>query len=393
MKILFLVRSLDVGGAEGQVVSLAIGLRQRGHATAVAVCYAGGPLERELRDAAVPVLPLEKRSRRDTTGFFGRLVRVARRERPDVLHGYLDLPNLLTVVLKPLLPQTKMVWGIRASNMDLSCYDWLTRLSFQLQRAASRFADLIIVNSAAGRDYHVARGFPAERMVVIPNGVDGVRFRPDPEAGRPVRGEWGVGDRQALIGLVARLDPVKGHPTFLRAAALLARERDDVRFVCVGSGPQPYRQALEATGRELGLSGRLIWSGPRSDMPGVYNALDIACSSSSSEGFPNVVVEAMASGVPCVVTAVGDSAWIVGDAGLVVPAGDPHALAQGWRTMLSRPREDRAALGVRARERVLAHFSRETLVEQTFEVLARLVPGSRRQHGLALAAGHGQPRR
>lgn len=368
-----LIRSLNYGGTERQLVALAKGLHERGHSVGVAVFYPGGLLEKDLREAGIPVLALDKRGRWDVLGFLLRLTRLLREERPDILHSYLVEPNLVTVMLKLLFPRIKMVWGVRASNVDLRNYDWFARMTFRLECLFSRFPDLIIVNSQAGRRYHLAHGFPKEKMLVIPNGIDTDRFCPDPEARRRVRAEWGVSGDEKLIGLVGRLDPIKDHPTFLKAAALLAQEREGVRFVCVGDGLADYRQELHKLGQELGLTERLIWAGACDDMPAVYNALDIASSSSYGEGFPNVIGEAMACGVPCVVTDVGDSASIVGDAGVVVPPKNHHALADGWRDMLRRLGDHRLSLSEKARARVALHFDLDTLVQKTSDLLKGLL--------------------
>ena len=364
----FLTHSLvTYGGAQRQLVILARGLRERGHDVAVAVFYPGGPLEDELHSAGVEVRVLDKRGRWDVFGFSLRLVRFLRKRDPDILHGYLGVPNVLSVLLKPLLPRVKMVWGLRASDVDFDHYDWLSRLLSRAERRLSRFADIIIVNSYAGREYAVTRGFPKHKMVVISNGIDTERFYPDPEARRRVRAEWGVSGDEKLIGLVGRLDPMKDHPTFLRAAALLTQD-EDVRYVCVGDGKAGYRQELRTLARDLDLDERLIWTGTRADMPSVYTALDIATSSSAyGEGFPNVVGEAMACGLPCVVTDVGDSARIVGETGVVVPPRNPAALAEGLRTALDRLRGDNS---YPARARVTRHFSVQSLILDTERALA-----------------------
>lgn len=198
---------------------------------------------------------------------------------------------------------------------------------------------------------------------MIPNGIDTERYCPNREAGQQVRAEWSINEQQTLVGLVGRLDPMKDHPVFLRAAALLAQEQPDVCFVCVGDGPRPYNQELQALGEALGLGERLIWAGARSDMPAVYNAFDIASSSSSyGEGFSNAIAEAMACGVPCVVTDVGDSARIVGDMGVVVPPKHPEALASGWKVALAKGRREMA---LKARLRIVENFGVKRLIEQT----------------------------
>lgn len=368
MRIDFLIRSLDYGGAERQLVTLAKGLQGRGHSVSVAVFYSGGPLEKDLRDSGVPVNMLDKHGRWDVFPFLWRLIRLIRHEKPDILHGYLPVPNLLTVLLKPLLPNILMVWGVRASNMDLSRYDRLSRVVFRLECFFSRFADLIIVNSNAGRDYHIKHGFPESKMVVVPNGIDTDYFKPDAAARVRKRAEWEIGENEKLIGIVARLDPMKDHPTFLKAASLLAKERDDVRFVCVGDGPEPYKSELKRLSLELGLEKKLIWAGAHRDMPAVYNALDIAVLSSSwGEGFPNVIGEAMACGVPCVVTDVGDSALIVGGTGVIVPPGNPEALAFSLAKMVSIDKSDIAS---KTRKRIKEKYDLTHLINITENVLS-----------------------
>lgn len=366
MKICFLVPVLTYGGAERQLVVLAKGLHARGHDVVVVVYYSGGPLEKDLLDAGVRIRSLNKRGRWDVLNFLFQVIRVMREERPDILHSYLT--DLVTMILKPVCPGTKVVWGIRVSNIDYRNYDWLSWVCFKLECWLPRFADVIISNSHAGRDYHVALGYPAEKTVVIPNGIDTQWFRPDPGARHHVRSEWGIQDHEQVIGIVGRLDPVKDHPTFLQAASLLALERKHLRFVCVGEGPAAYRDWLHQLTRSLKLTEHVIWSDGRSDMPNVYNALDLLVSSSISEGFSNVIAEALACGVPCVVTNVGDSAWVVGSTGMIVPPNDPESLTEAMSRMLAAPRLDPMMI----RRRILDHLSVDALVIATEQVLLAL---------------------
>ncbi len=366
MKILLLCRSLDGGGAERQIGILAKGLHQQGHEVAVAVFYANGPLKTELREIGVPILDLRKSGRWEVLPFFIRLVRVVWKLKPEVIYGFLGTPNILTAFLKPIFPKIRMVWGVRASNVDLDRYDWLSRLSYRIECQLSRFADLIICNSRAGQAYAAAHGYPREKMTVIPNGIDTERFKPDVATRVRVRKEWGVAENEMLIGLVARLDPMKDHPTFLRAAAVLARQRPDVRFVCVGDGAEPYKSELHKLASELGLDEKLIWAGSRQDMPAICSALDVASSSSYGEGFSNTIAEAMACGVPCVVTDVGDSALVVGGAGEIVPPAMPEALYEGFRVMLKRLSPE---LSKAARDSIVNRFTNEQLVNTTVKIL------------------------
>jgi glycosyltransferase involved in cell wall biosynthesis len=369
LKILFLIRSLDYGGAERQLTILSKGLRERGHDIAVAVFYSGGPLEKELREAGVRIRPLNKRGRWDLIWFFMRLMHVFRQEKPDIIHSYLDESNLLTMALKLVFPSTKAVWGLRCSHMDLQQYDWLYWLSVKVNSWLSRFPDALIANSHVGRRYHVELGYPQAKTLVINNGIDTERFHPDPAARSRIRSEWKITEHEKLIGLVGRLDPMKDHPIFVEAAAILAKNRKDIRFVCVGDGPDHYRAKLYALSRSLGLDGRLLWVRAREDMPAVHNALDVAVSSSSyGEGLSNVIAEAMACGVPCVVTNVGDSAWMVGERGEVIPPKDPVAL----KSAIERLLDQRPHTPAQIRLGIVERLSAQTLVVNTERALLAL---------------------
>jgi glycosyltransferase involved in cell wall biosynthesis len=232
----------------------------------------------------------------------------------------------------------------------------------------------MIANSRAGADYaHTERGFRPQRLEVVANGIDTEKFQPMPQNGRWVREKLRVNENEILVGIVGRIDPMKGHDVFLHAARLISQCRGDCRFVVVGGGCRDRIEHLKKLTHKLGLEERVLWPGSRNDMPAVYTALDILVSSSSyGEGFPNVVGEAMACGTPCVVTDVGDSAMIVGNLGRVVPAGDSESLAhevvtfEKWGAKLSPE-----AL----RERIERYFSISLLCEETDRLLQEVNRG------------------
>ena len=176
-RLVFLTKNLAIGGAERQLVTLAKGLDRSIFEVTVLCLYGGGELIRELTNAGVSVISLDKSGRWDLARFSRRFVAVLRKLQPDILHSYLTVQNLLTVFVRPALPAaTRVVWGVRASNMDMRQYDWLAKSTSWLESRVSRFADLIIFNSNAGRNYHLAAGFDGSRTAVIPNGVDTRRF-------------------------------------------------------------------------------------------------------------------------------------------------------------------------------------------------------------------------
>lgn len=374
MNLFFLIRSLGYGGAERQLVALAKGLHEKGHRVTVAVFYPGGPLQADLEPNGVNVINLNKCGRWDVFPFLPRLIALIRREKPELLYSFLSGSNIVSILIKVFWPRGLLVWGILASNMDWSRYDWFARMVSRLEKLLSGLAHLIIVNSQAGRDYSAAQGFPADKMVVILTGIDTERFRPDSAAGGALRKAWGIEGNESLVGIVGRFDPMKDHPTFLKAAVLMARQCQKVRFVCVGEGPDGYVQELRDMASRLGLMDLIHWSGPSNDMPAVHNAIDLLTSTSAfGEGFPNVIGEAMACGTPCVVTDVGDSARIVGDAGIVVRPVDPEAICGAWMNLLGMADSQLGALGKKARLRVQRKFSVTRMVTETESYLLKLL--------------------
>jgi glycosyltransferase involved in cell wall biosynthesis len=369
VKIAFLASDLNCGGAQRQLITLIKGLRAHGRSVLVITYHPGGALENELRHSGVPLHFVSRKWRWNLVGFLWQMIRLLREERPDILHGYLSVPNICTVFLKPFFPHIRMVWGVRSSNVDLSKYEPLSRLVFWIESRSARFADLVIANSFSGRGYAIAHGFPEHKTVVIHNGIDTAHFQRDPQARRRLRSEWRIADNEKLIGIAGRLDPMKDHKSFLMAASLLAKERTDVRFVCVGDGPPEYQRELIDYCSELGLAKLMLWAGVRHDMPSIYSALDVlTVSSSFGEGFPNVIGEAMACGVPCVATNVGDSAMIIGDLGELVPPEDSHSLKQAIEKLLERTATNPFGFGC-IRERITNHFSVDKLLAQTESTL------------------------
>lgn len=372
MKVILFTRSLNAGGTERQLVLLARGLAARGHDVVVALLYGGGALEPALRDGAVRVVALGKAGRWDVLGPLRRLRHLFVVERADVVYAFLPMQTVLASLLAP----GRVVFGLRAGGMDLARYDWLSALSYRAEAMLSRRAAAIVANAEAIRVQAGLQGIDPSRVAVIANGIDIDVFRPDPAGRAALRAAWRVPEDAPLIGMVARIDPMKDHGNFLRAAAAFLASSPTARFVCVGDGNAAYRRSLVQQAEALELGGAVIWAGERHDLAAVYSALDIATLSSAfGEGFPNVLGEAMACGTPAVATEVGDSRLILGDAGIVVPHGDPGALAQGWRAMAARGGADRAAVAAAARARIVERFSVARLVDRTERALALVADG------------------
>jgi glycosyltransferase involved in cell wall biosynthesis len=228
--------------------------------------------------------------------------------------------------------------------------------------ALSAQPDIVLSNSQAGIRFHEALGYKPKRWLYVPNPLDLEKFRPDPNARAELRRELGVAPNVTLIGLVARFDPMKDHSNFISAGRFLSNYRADLHFVLVGRKIDTSNELLMQQIRSSGIADRFHLLGPRSDINRITAGFDIACSSSIGEGSPNVVGEAMACGVPCLVTDVGDSAMIVGHTGKVVPAKDPKAFAEACQSLLDIAPEERQRLGFCARELAEERFSLRSVV-------------------------------
>jgi glycosyltransferase involved in cell wall biosynthesis len=364
-KVTFLVRDLNYGGAQRQLVTLVKDIDKQLFEITLLYFYAGGLLLQELQDTDCQVICLEKKGRWDIFSFFIRLFQHLKSSQPDILHGYLGESNISSILIKPFFPSTKIIWGIRASNMPTDQYGLVGKTLSRLEIFLSALTDRIIVNSHCGQDYCTVKGYPTDKMVVISNGIDTEKFQPDLSARSIIRAEWGVSETTILIGLVGRLDPMKDHPNFFKAVAQLVKVKQSIQFVCIGVGSAEYAQQLVQLTKQLAVSEQIIWAGGRSDMCAVFNALDISCSASAyGEGFPNVIGEAMACGVPCVVTDVGDSAWIVGDLGIVVPAQNSTALEIALKKAIEIIQSDQDN-SAKIRQRIVDQFSVQKLIMTT----------------------------
>ena len=369
-KIIFFIRSLEAGGAERQLVVIAKGLAQLGYDIKVLTFYDGGFYAEELKAGGVKLLSLHKKGRWDVFPFLWKFVRTLRKQRPDVIYSFLGTPNILAVLIRLFVPFIRVVWGVRASNVDLDRYDWLSRLNYSIESWLSVFAHRIVSNSFAGRDYAIANGFSCRNISVIHNGIDTDRFCPDKISGQNLRKKWNIPVGCKLVILAGRIDPMKGHETFLHMAAIVTKQMPNIRFVCVGSGDDAYEKILQRLSLDLQLNDVLIWAGNYRDMTSVYNAANVMISSSSyGEGFSNVIGESMACGTPCIVTDVGDSALIVGNPEWVVPPDNSEALAKALMKLMLLDEQALVRISETVRKRIIAEFGIDKLIKKTEKAL------------------------
>lgn len=361
--------NLLYGGCERQVSYLLAGLDRSRFEPLLVVNESAGSFRSEVDRAAIPTISLEKTARWQLGAYLNRLPSVLRNQRADIVFTTAGTPDIAAAVVKRASRVAKLVWRIGATRVDYSQYPWSTRAIDWARRKLAHRADLVIFNShAALSQWHESGA--AGNTVVIPNGFDTNRFRPDRDGGMRVRGEWGVAPGQTLIGAVGRLDPQKDYPTMIRAAALFARSRKEAVFVCVGPGSEEARASTLAAVETAGLSARFRLAGPRNDMAAVYSAMDVFSTSSAfGEGTQNSLGEAMSCERRCVATDCGDARRMLGDAGWVVPTRDAAALARGWSDALCA---DPAEAGAAARRRIVESLGLDEMVRRTEQALCSL---------------------
>jgi glycosyltransferase involved in cell wall biosynthesis len=297
-----------------------------------------------------------------------------RRFRPDVVQTWLYHADFAGLLAARLAGVPAVLWNIRCADMDDAHRSTSLRMLQRILALLSPLPRAVVSNSRAGREAHERLGYRARAWHIIPNAVDTDLFRPDPEARAALLHELALPPSARLIGIVGRSHPMKDHATFLRAARKVASACPSTRYVLVGrdiAASDELQQLAAAIGQD-----RVVMTGERSDIARLLSGFDVAVSSSYSEGFPNVVVEAMACGTPVVVTDAGDSAAIVGDCGVVCPPRDPEALAAGIERVLGLSPAERTALVTSARQRVLAHFTLPAAAAQ-YASLYRSVGGGR----------------
>jgi glycosyltransferase involved in cell wall biosynthesis len=355
--LILLIRDLGFGGAQRQLVTLAKGLHGS-HFQITVVSFYDGPLAADLDSAGIPHLSIGKKHRWDLLGFVWRLTQTLRSLKPDFIHSFLAESNLMALLLKPLCGFPKVIWGIRDSESDAHQWGLLGKASFRLNCLLSPFADQIIANSETGRRWYQAHGFPKDdtHFEVIPNGIDTTRFVPKPDLAPP----------DTVLGIIGRLNPMKDHPTFIRAAALVHQTHPHVRFQIIGDGPADYLAELQTLAQNLPITFHPACTDPENTYPTLTALIS---SSAYGEGFSNVLGEALACGTPAIATNVGDAALVLGDTGFLAPPRDPAALAESIRQFLDLPPEARAALPHRCRQHIEQNFTLPHLFHRTTKAI------------------------
>jgi glycosyltransferase involved in cell wall biosynthesis len=358
--ILHVIVGLNAGGAEQMLGRLVSGdqLEHDFRHTVISLTDLGR-IGVKIKALGVPVETLNMKGAVDIPRVLLQLRRIIRQRRPDIVQTWMYHSDLLGGLAAKAAGHRRILWGVRSTHVQ---YDG-TRATVLLRSLCGLLSrwipEVVICVADASRLAHIDAGYDASRMVVVPNGfelpIGGVdeisRLRQDR------RTEFGLPADAILIGAAGRFNPVKGFDTFIKSARHVLDQCPQAWFLLAGRGVDDQNQDLKRSIDEAGLGDRFLLLGERDDLPACFAAMDIFCLSSRSEGFPNVVGEAMSMALPCVVTDVGDAAMVVGDTGVVVPMDDPFAMAAGLLQVATLPPEGRRALGLSARDRIATVFS------------------------------------
>lgn len=367
VRCMHIIGDLDIGGAEMMLCKLITSSDHQRFRHQVVSLLPPGPLCKPLLDSRIDIFSLQMHRRAVDFSALPRLAKLIRKQKPDVIQTWMYYSDIIGGLAARLAGSTPVINGIRHG-----CFagDRLkTLVSARIAALLSHFIpSRIVACSTVARQNHLRLGYPASKTIVIPNGFNTAIDVQQEAAGQWLRQHLGIAPSSRPIGMVGRFDPVKGHQDFISAAAIVKNEVPAVEFVLCGSGVDQHNSTLTSMLSKVGLSNCVHLLGNRNDITQIIAGFTFLVSSSITEAFANVIGEAMACGVPCVVTDVGDSAHIVGDTGIIVPPCNPQALAHGMLKMLAASPIELMAAGKNARERVKALFSLPEIVKR-FEKL------------------------
>ena len=375
LRIAHIITGLERGGAGMMLLKLLNACDRSKLSPAVITLMDKGTLGKQIENLGIEVEEVRMSRGRLTPASFVRLHRLYGKLSPDLIQGWMYHGNAAALIGRyALRPRVPIVWNIRHTLYDLKKEKPLTRWLIRFGSRTSGYPERIIYNSRIGAEQHEAIGYQPERRVVIPNGFDASMFKPVGEASQCLRSRLGLPPDTLVIGMVARYHPMKDHTNLIRAAVSLTNQLPDVHFLLIGREVDPNNATIKRQIEQVRMTDRFHLLGERTDMPELTAGLDVATLTSAwGEGFPNVIGEAMACGVPCVVTDVGDAGDIVGETGVVVPPNDPDALAAGWKRILTMDLPERVSLGRMARKRIEDHYSLDRISERYENLYLELI--------------------
>ena len=374
MLIVHVITGLDVGGAELMLKRLVESHSENANYRHVIISLTGvGKVGQQLQASGIEVRALGMRSAIDIPRVFFRLVRLIRTSRSDVVQTWMYHADLLGGLAARVAANRNVIWGIRTTNIRAGGSSATVIVRWLCARLSSWVPQVIVCAADASRQSHIAVGYDATKLEVVPNGYDFSWLNASFEERQLLRDQCGINQNELVVGSLGRFHADKDQENFVRSAALLAPKYPELRFLMVGRGLDWDNAQLADWIVLTGFKSRFVLLGERKDVPQCLAAMDIFCLHSRTEGFPNVLAEAMAMGLPCMTTDVGDAAILLADTGVVVPQGDSAALARGVEWLLALDQDARYALGMRAKALVEAKFSMARARERFEEIYRKVL--------------------
>jgi glycosyltransferase involved in cell wall biosynthesis len=373
IKVCHVIITLSIlGGAQRMLVRLLLADPEATSQYMVLVLRRAGAWGEQLRAAGVTVHELGMDSILDMPRVFFQLKKLIRSFDPDIVQTWMYHADFLGGLAARLSGHKNIIWGIRRTSLSLSDSK-STLLIMKICAILSRWIPTKIISVAeAGKQAHIKAGYDAKRMLVIPNGFDFSNLVATPDQRRALRQACHFSDNELVIGCLGRFHPAKGQDNFVKAAAIVAKHNNKVKFLLIGQDCDTNNPKLIGWLNEHGLNERFVLLGERNDVPICLAAMDVFCMPSRTEGFPNGLGEAMAMGLLCVATEVGDTAVLAGNTAILIPAQDEHALADGLLEAINLSEGQRKQMGQYAKQRVMAEFSIEKACER-FDAVYRTI--------------------
>lgn len=368
MKVVHIIGGGEFGGAERHIINLAGAVNPQVVEVTVC-CLLSEPFVGIAAEAGIKALNVTMNHRADFS-VVGKLASIIRENNFDIVHTHGVRANLLGRLAARQVNRKPVVTTVH-SLLEKDYPGFLRRqVNSITERATRGWTDQFIAVSQGLKAKLVSSGVPADRVTVIYNGIVTEEFSTPAESGG-ARAMLGYEPAAPLVGIVARLHPVKGHQYFLEAAQMVLEQRPEVRFVVVGEGPQ--RPVLEEMAKRLGIAGQVTFTGFVSEVRSLMADLDLLVISSLWEGFGLTAVEAMALGVPVVSTEVGGLPEVVlhGETGLLAPPANSAALAKSMIWVLEHP-EATAEMVKKASNVVCEKFTAQVMARRTEELYRRV---------------------
>ncbi|WP_111948380.1 glycosyltransferase family 4 protein [Escherichia coli] len=364
MKVVHIIIDLNVGGAELMLQRLIKHTADNNVEHVVISLTDIGTLGEEILKSGVDVKCLNINSPIKYATSLLKLYKLFTKIKPDVVHTWMYHSDLIGGISAKLAGVKKIIWCVRSTDISKGGNKLTLLIRWLCAKISSFIPDTIVYAANASKEVHEQRGYDKNKSLVIANGFDLTKLSPDKFSRSDLRKEIGLAENDVVVCSVGRYSPVKDHSTFISAALQLAEEFSNVRFLLVGRGLTTQNKIIMTQLSVSCHSDKFILLGERSDVPACLNASDIFCLHSVTEGFPNVLGEAMAMGIPSVTSNVGDAAFLLDKVDFVVPAGNSYLLAQKLREVILLSRKNRTKLGRILRLRIENEFSMDTVANK-----------------------------